>query len=840
MATEDSALTPLMQQYRELKRSIPPNALLLFRLGDFYEMFEEDALIGSKILGITLTQRHKAPMAGIPHHAVDGYIAKLIQAGYKVAICDQTELARPGKIIRRQISKILSPGTLIAENLLTPSHNQYLLSLKLHRKDISIAWIEVSTGEFQIADAPNLCELEHVIAALDPREIIVDASDRTQFQQLPTREHEALKRILEKCTVTDLPHYYFDAQRGLELLLERLKVGNLHGYGITHEDPAIGAAGALILYVSDNLKQPPHNLQKLRKYQPQTAMIIDARTLHHLEILRNVHGGREHTLLDALDETKTAMGARLLERWVREPLIDPEGIIRRQDVVAGFREVPEKIANLKQLFKAIADIPRILTRISNRSRNPRELGMLRTTLQQLPSIIELLSQWPHEAIPPLSKKIDSLEPLRVVLQRTLAQELPNDLGEGGYIADGFDTQVDELRSLVHHTSSWLCAFENQEQARTGIKTLRVKYNNNFGYFIEVTKSNLHLVPSDYIRRQTTVNAERYTTEALKAKEREILTAHDRLIEREAMLFQSLVEQVLSFRKQLDADAHILAAIDVLSGWASLAQQWNYCRPILNKERMIEIREGRHPVLERMLTNEMQHFIANDTKLSSAETQIALITGPNMAGKSTYIRQVALITLMAQIGSFVPATTCTLGLVDRIFSRIGASDDLVHGSSTFMVEMNETANILNNATESSLIILDEIGRGTSTYDGLSLAWAIVEFLHEHWVPSGPRTLFATHYHELTKLSEDLVRVKNFHIAVKEWNDEVVFLHTIEPGASDKSYGIHVARLAGMPMPVIQRATEVLEKLESEGDSVQKHLRKIVKASDKKSQLDFDFS
>ena len=817
----------MMKQYSELKRSVPENALLLFRLGDFYELFNDDAVTGSKILGITLTQRQGAPMAGIPHHAADSYIEKLINAGYKVAICDQTELARPGKIVRRQISKILSPGTLITENLLSPKHNQYLLCLKLLKQSVVMSWIEVSTGEFQIAEAKNICELEHVVNALDPKEIVTDSGDSDAIELLPTREHEAICAIFKDRLKTDLPHYYFDPQRGLELLVNTLKVSNLRGYGIEDDDPAIVAAGALILYVSDNLKQSPSNLRKLQKFQQQRAMIIDARTARNLEILRNVNGGREHTLLSVLDDTKTAIGGRLLERIVMEPSIDADEINRRQNIVEGFCESVDKIADLKQLLGRIADIPRILTRISNRVRNPREAGAIRATLSELPDIVNSLLQFPSKNVTQFAQKIDLLPELYQLLQKSLAEDLPNDVSDGGYIADGFDAEVDHLRQLVHHTGEWLCQFESEEQKRTGIRTLKVKYNNNFGYFVEVTKANLNLVPNDYVRRQTTVNAERYTTEALKLKEREILSAHDRLIEKEQTVFNQLVENILRYREALYSDADVLAEIDVFSGWAEIAKQWNYCRPKIVKECVLDIKAGRHPVIEQILKNHpvanMRHFIANDVNLSRDQTQIALITGPNMAGKSTYIRQVALITIMAQMGSFVPAAACTLGLADRVFSRIGASDDLTNGTSTFMAEMNETANILNNATPSSLIILDEVGRGTSTYDGLSIAWAIVEYLHSYWKNKGPRTLFATHYHELVKLANSLPRVKNFHSAVKEWNDEIVFLHVIEPGPADKSYGIHVARLAGMPIAVIQRAQEVLGKLESKGDDVRRNVR-----------------
>jgi DNA mismatch repair protein MutS len=491
----------------------------------------------------------------------------------------------------------------------------------------------------------------------------------------------------------------------------------------------------------------------------------------------------------------------------------------------------------------MADIPRILTRIGHHVRNPREIGSLRHTLSQLPEVVRVLERFELREIEELAEKICLFPELLAFLDGSLAEHLPSDIGEGGYIRDGFDGQVDHLRKLVHHSNEWLCEFERSEQQRTGIRSLRVKYNGNFGYFIEVTKANLSAVPGDYIRRQTTVNGERYITEALRQKEREILTANDRLIEFEQELLKKIVGRILEESASLFELAERLAEVDVLSGWAQLAKQWGYCKPEVVDDCAIDIREGRHPVIEKIIKESenalagVRDFIANDTYLSAAEVQIALITGPNMSGKSTYIRQVALIVILAQVGCWVPAKSCRMGLVDRIFSRIGANDDLAGGASTFMVEMNETANILNNATARSLIILDEVGRGTSTYDGLSIAWAIVEFLSEHW-RFGPLTLFATHYHELTKLAKDLNRVKNFHVVVKEWNDEIIFLHSIEAGAADKSYGIHVAQLAGMPPSVIQRAREVLGSLESEGSLIQRALQRKKRIPLETNQLDLE--
>jgi DNA mismatch repair protein MutS len=844
MSEKDSIDTPMMRQYSELKRSIPENTLLLFRLGDFYELFNQDAIIGAKVLGITLTKRQDMPMAGIPHHAADSYIRRLIQAGHRVAICDQTEIARPGKIVNRQVSKILSPGTLITENFLNPKYNQYLLSFKLIPTGVSIAWLEVSTGEFQMAEGSDFHAVAHIIAALAPREMLIDAADNEKIEQLPTRDREMFLSVSANCAITELPHYYFDQERGLALLLENFKVSNLSGYGIDHNDSSIGTAGALIFYVTDNLRQKPRNITRIQKFQQQYTMIIDTNTARNLELFRNGKGGRANTLLSVIDYTKTAMGARLLEKMLMKPSINREEMTWRHNVVGGFVAEIEQVDVLKKYLDQIADIHRILTRISNQIRNPRELGSLRTTLLQLPEIVRLLAEFEVQEVAALAGKIDLFSELLTLLQKSLADTLPNDITEGGYIRDGFDESIDHLRNLVQHTNEWLCELERTEQQRTGIRSLRVKYNSNFGYFIEVTKANLRLVPGDYIRRQTTVNGERYVTEALKQKEREILSANDRLIEQEQELLKGIVHNILENSTPLYELAEQLAEIDVLSGWAQLAKHGDYCKPEIIDDCAIIIQGGRHPVVEKIIKESeqmlagMRDFIANDTELSSIETQIALITGPNMSGKSTYIRQIALIVILVQMGCWVPAKQCQLGLVDRIFSRIGANDDLASGTSTFMVEMNETANILNNATERSLIILDEVGRGTSTYDGLSIAWAIVEFLHERW-HFGPRTLFATHYHELTKLAKDLNRVKNFHVVVKEWNDEIIFLRSIEKGAADKSYGIHVAQLAGMPPSIIQRANEILSSLESEGSVLQGILRKKTKAKPEEQQFNFDF-
>lgn len=839
MSEREVSLTPMMQQYMELRKTVAEDTLLLFRLGDFYELFNKDAEIGSKVLGIVLTHRQSVPMAGIPHHAADVYIVKLIQAGYKVAICDQMEEARPGKIVRRNISKILTPGTVISENLLQSNHNQYTVCIKLNKSNVSFAWIEVSTGEFQIADVADIDELFHIVSALMPQEIVIDAADIEKWEQLPTRDLEVKNVIFKNSLVSQVPHYYFDATRSISLLKNLLHVENFHGYGIEQDDLALIPAGALIMYITDNLKQQPSNVLKIKKFQQQYRMVIDAHTFRHLELVRNASGTRKNTLLETIDYTQTSIGARCLERFLMEPCIDKGEIVRRHRVVDEFYKQFEKTKSLS--LKNIGDVPRVLTRLYNGSRNPRELGVIRTFLNELPEILLGLKSFNSKILDQLIEQIQLFPELCELLKQALVEELPADISEGNFIRQGYDTEIDRLKNLVQHSHDWLSQFELQEQQRTGIKNLKVKYNNSFGYFIEVTKSNLKLVPEDYIRRQTTVNSERYITPALREKEREILSAHSVLLEKEIALYRGIVEKVLSCSKALYEMSNILAEIDVFRGWAELSQRMHYVCPEMIDTNEVDIKEGRHPVVERIIHESsvelagMRNFIPNDTYLNAEKDQIALITGPNMAGKSTYIRQVALIHILAQIGCWVPAKKCRIGVVDRIFSRIGANDDLASGTSTFMVEMNETANILNNATNRSLVILDEVGRGTSTYDGLSIAWAVVEFLHGTF-DSGPRTLFATHYHELTNLAKKLPRVKNFHVAVKEWNEEIIFLRKIEPGAADRSYGIQVACLAGMPKSVIERAKEILEKLESEGNFLQNILFSRKRNIVKENQLD----
>jgi len=850
MSTSAERLTPMMQQYFEVRRGLARDVLLLFRLGDFFELFFDDALIASKVCGLTLTKRQDHPMAGIPAHALDTYVNKLLAAGKKVAVCDQAEPAKAGKLVRRQLTRILSPGTTLAASQLDAARNHYLCALALDRAGLHAAWLDLSTGEFRVATDAQPGNLLPVLTALAPAELIVIEGELARWKTVPHEQAEvhALHAFCADRLVTELPGYHFGAADGARTVMQALGVLNLEGFGLAPGHPGLGPAGALVHYATENLCAKPENLRSLQEYRSAGTLLLDPATLRNLEIFTSARGTREGTLIGAINRTTTPPGARLLERWLAAPGLDLAEIRRRSAMVAELLAKPASLGELRELLGPVRDIPRILGRLQNRLRNPRELGGVRDTLLQMPPLRAMLESFGGGLAAGYVPRLAELPALRDLLSRALADEMPADLAEGGCIRPGYDEELDRLRALTSGNKTWLSDLERQEQERTGIRSLKVRFTGNFGYYIEVTKANLHLVPPDYIRRQTTVGGERYVTEALRAKEKEIFHAEENALAREQALFADLVAKVLDDSIALAQTADALAELDVLAGWAVLAREWDYTRPEVDESDGLEIVEGRHPVVEQVLKDPAaaavrgsQAFVPNDTLLASDDAQIALITGPNMAGKSTYIRQVALITLLAQVGCWVPAKRCRVGLVDRIFSRVGASDDLARGNSTFMVEMNETANILNHATDRSLIILDEIGRGTSTYDGLSIAWAVVEHLHRD-PARGPRTLFATHYQELTQLEKHLPRLHNYSVAVKEWNDDIVFVRRVVPGAADRSYGIQVARLAGLPLSVIDRAKTILAKLESDDSSVElpapqvKPKKKISVKPDDTAQLD----
>jgi DNA mismatch repair protein MutS len=826
--------TPMMQQYLEVRRGLPRDTLLLFRLGDFYEMFFDDAVAASRLLGLTLTKRQGNPMAGIPYHAVDTYVGKLLAAGKKVALCDQQDAAQPGRLVTRKLTRILSPGTTLAANQVDAARNHYLAAIVLDRSGLHAAWLDISTGEFKIATDSRIENLLPILSALAPDELLVAEGELARWQACPHEQTavHGLHEFAARRLCTELPEVLFARASGAQAVMATLGVLNLDGFGIAAAHPALGPAGALVRYATDNLCAKPENLRGLQEYRSSQSLLMDPATLRNLEVFSSSRGARDGSLLWAINRTATSCGVRLLERWLAAPTLDISEIRRRQDLVGELARHPARLAKLRELLVNVRDIPRILGRLQNRLRNPRELGGIRDTLSQMPGLKSAIGAPSPDSdsgsigpgLASVQARLHEIPDLRALLESALAIELPADLEDGHFIKAGHDSELDRLRALTSDNRTWLSELERTEQQRTGIRSLKVRFTNNFGYYIEITKANLHLVPSDYIRRQTTVGGERYVTGELRKKEKEIFSAEENALAREQEIFQSLVAAVLAEAPALTETAEALAGLDVLAGWAVLAREWDYCRPELGEGDGFEIVEGRHPVVEQMLRAPESRpagagpgFVPNDTSLSCSEAQIALITGPNMAGKSTYIRQVALIALLAQIGCWVPAKSCRIGLVDRIFSRVGASDDLSHGNSTFMVEMNETANILNNATNRSLIILDEIGRGTSTYDGLSIAWSVVEHLHRD-PDGGPRTLFATHYQELTQLEKHLPRLRNLSVAVKEWNDEIVFVRRVVPGATDRSYGIQVARLAGLPISVIDRARAILAHLEGDDTSV----------------------
>ena len=824
----------MMKQYREARESLEDDTLLLFRLGDFYEMFENDAEQGATLLGITLTKRHDMPMAGIPSHAAENYLSKLLAQGKKVAICDQLEPPKPGKLVKRGITRILTPGTVLEDRQLDASHNHFLLALDLDKKGARAAWLDLSTGKFALSNQSSPGDLFSVLHSLSPREVLMPESLGRRLEMMENGKALAddIDRALGDITRTERPDFDFDQRSGAREVMENLGVMNLEGFGIELEHPGLGPAGAVLVYAQDVLKGKPGNVTRIEEYRAGAALLLDPATQRNLEVFRTSAQTRKGSLLDCMDETVSPAGARLVESFLARPQRDLAEIKHRQACVHEFSTVPGVVEGVRDTLRRGADLERILGRLRNRVVRPRELGGLRATVRGLPAIRELLSELGEKfpAIQSLADRVELFEDLGVLLENSLEEELPAEIkldvkGVGGrVIRSGYNEEFDQLSDLAGGGKRWILELEGAEREKTGISNLKVKYNGAFGYFIEVTKANLHLVPEHYVRKQTMTNAERFYTDELRTKEKEILNAEEQAVSKEQELFDEVVCLALEHADGLARVARVLAEIDVFSCWGAILRDRDYCIPeFVEGTKELQIDQGRHPVVETVLKQESlglagtHAFVPNDTNLSSADEQLCLITGPNMAGKSTYIRQVALITLMAQVGSGVPAKACRLGVVDRIFSRVGAGDELARGNSTFMVEMNETANILNNCTSESLIVLDEIGRGTSTYDGLSIAWAVVEHLHGKG-SEGPKTLFATHYHELTRLSETLPRLKNYSVTVKEWNDEIIFVRQVKPGSSERSFGIQVARLAGLPDGVVGRAKQILAGLEEEDTTV----------------------
>jgi len=881
----DTQLTPMMAQYRRIKSELPKDALLLFRLGDFYEMFFEDAQNGAQLLNVALTKRGVVPMCGIPFHAAPAYIGRLLKAGRKVAICDQMEEARPGQLVKREVTQILSPGTHFDERMLKAERNNFLAAVFPVGKTFGLAFTDLTTGDFMTTEVEGDTAVLAELHRLRPAEIIypgeaaaardlLRGGSRTPLGRTPPITPPVGERVESKTdggnTVASFgwilngyDDWVFAPETALFTVRDQFKVASLDGFGLRGHTAAIGAAGAVLHYLTQHLRRDVANLTRISFYERGDYLALDLTTLRHLELLEPLHqdAPRNASLYGALNRTVTPMGARRLRDWLSQPLATMEPIRRRQEAVQTFLDATSGLEDFRAKLAHVRDLERTIGRLSAGTGNARDLIVLRMALDQLPGLKavlalvigsetrmpgqpdhnqSLLTPAPAEELSEeagatqrllceLLEIITELPDLVELISRAIVEEPPLAVKEGGLVRDGFDTALDELRTAMRGGKDWIAKLQQDEIMRTGIQSLKVRFNSVFGYYIEVTKSNLDKVPPHYTRKQTIANGERFITPELKEMEGKILGAEERGVKLEYELFQRVREQVLGRLPQIQKTAAALAQLDVLGSFAETARLYNYCRPQIGNEGVLFIRDGRHPVLEQSLIDE--RFVPNDAQLDSS-TQIGLITGPNMAGKSTYIRQVALLVLLAQTGSFIPAAEARIDLVDRIFTRIGASDDLARGQSTFMVEMCETANILNNATPRSLIILDEIGRGTSTFDGLSLAWSIVEHLHNL---VGAKTLFATHYHELTELAARLPRLKNFNVAVREWHDQIVFLRKIVEGGTDKSYGIQVARLAGVPKSILERAKEILRNLEESELTPEGNVRQATRRQQDRDKL-----
>ncbi len=853
----DSQLTPMMAQYRRIKSELPKDALLWFRLGDFYEMFFEDAQVGAQLLNVALTKRGVVPMCGIPFHAANTYIGRMLRAGRKVAICDQVEDARPGQLVKREVTQILSPGTHFDERMLAAERNNFLAAIYSMGQTVGLAFADLTTGDFLATEVEGDDAAQAELQRLRPAEIIYPSEAEPWARLLGARtepgspmlngknrvasgESSASKAPVSRdgsplrhpsspsgWIVNPYDDWVFAPETALFTVREHFKVASLDGFGLKDRVAAIGAAGAVLHYLTQHLRRDAAGLTRITFYQRSDYLSLDIATLRHLEVLDPLHhdSPRQATLYGALNRTVTPMGARRLRDWLSQPLATAEPIRQRQSAVQTFLDHADVLRDLRTRLAEVRDLERTLGRLSSGAGTARDLIALRLALEQIPGVKQLLSSLtegpstlkdqslltaptdrPGGLVNELVNQITELPDLAALIARAIIDEPPLALKEGGLVRDGFDAALDELRAGMRDGKDWIARLQQDEIVRTGIQSLKVRFNSVFGYYLEVTRANLDKVPAHYVRKQTIANGERFITPELKEMEGKILGAEERSVKLEYELFQRVREQVLGHVPEIQRTAGALAQLDVLGAFAETASLCNYCRPLIGDEGVLAIRDGRHPVLEQTLVDE--RFVPNDTELNP-QAQIALITGPNMAGKSTYIRQVALLVLLAHTGAFIPAAEARIDLVDRIFTRIGASDDLARGQSTFMVEMCETANLLNNATQRSLIVLDEIGRGTSTFDGLSLAWSIVEHLHNQ---VGAKTLFATHYHELTELAGRLPRLKNYNVAVREWHDQIVFLRKIVEGGTDKSYGIQVARLAGVPRPVLERAKEILANLE----------------------------
>jgi len=803
------SITPLMAQYARIKKNYP-DTILLFRVGDFFETFEDDAKTASKVLGITLTKRAngaagEVPLAGFPHHAIDNYLPKLVRAGFRVAVCEQLEDPKFAKgIVKRDVVEIVTPGVAINDKLLDHKKNNYLLAIYLEDEIAGLAFTDISTGEFQCYQVDRR-NLNQQINLINPSEILIPKRYKNELEP-------SIQKQLSNVRITKIDDWIFSYDYGVDLLKAHFNTKNLKGFGIENLNSAVCAAGAALNYLRETQKANLTHINKITRFNPSDYMILDYSTKKNLEIVFTIQQGeRDGTLISILDKTITAMGGRMLKKWITAPLNKLEPIIKRQESVEEFVNNKRLRKNLQNELSEISDLERFTSKICTGRVNPRELINLKDSLKKIPILKQLLDQATVETISVINEKLEPLEKLVEIIEKAISDNPSLTLLDGGVIRTGFNKELDEIRELSANAKNWISDLQKSERERTKISSLKVSYNKIFGYYIEVSHANKEKVPENYIRKQTLVNCERFITPELKEYEEKILNAQENISKLEFQLFEQIRNTAAAYTAEIQENARLIAMLDCYQSFAQCADDYSYIKPEINNTDQIEILDGRHPVVERILPPG-EKFTPNSCKLSSSDDQIIILTGPNMSGKSVYLRQIGLISLMAQIGSFVPAKNAKLGLVDRIFTRVGASDNISAGESTFLVEMQEAANILNNASSKSLILLDEIGRGTSTFDGISIAWAITEFLHENPNLSA-KTLFATHYHELNEMAEIFPRIKNYKVDVREFGDKVIFLHKVTAGGADHSYGIQVAQMAGLPQFVTSRAKEILANLES---------------------------
>lgn len=807
MSKGKSKVTPMMQQYLDIKEK-HPNTILVYRMGDFYELFNDDAIIASKLLGITLTSRNhggtdKTPLAGFPHHALDRYANKLVHAGHKIAICEQVEDPKEAKgLVKRDVVEIITSGTATEDNFIDDKSNNYIISVYRNEKKIGISLCDLSTGEFKVEEIDEDF-LEEEITRIDPQEMLLPTTDHDDIENM-------IRTIFPNMFISSYDTWKFHLDYAEDVLKEHFKIASLQGIGLEGYSLGLGASGALLAYLKEQKKNDLRHISRLTPRSVTEYAELDPASIRNLELLRPLQTGDSGgTLISVMDKTVTSMGARLLKNWITHPLKNITAINERLDAVEWLKDDIFVRNELSGFLKGITDIERLISRITFERANARDLISLKNSLKALPELIEVIQKSPCKHIKGYKKHLTKFDKIAERIEGTIIEEPPLSITGGGFIKPGISEELDEITDASRNGKQWIANLVQTERERTGISTLKVNYNKVFGYYIEVSKANSDLVPEEYIRKQTLVNAERFITPDLKEMENKILGAEERLSSIEQNIFIELRKETAQHCERIQKAAEVIAELDVYLSLGTIASENRYCRPKMLKNADLHIKEGRHPVVEVMNPNDQ--FVANDAELVTGKSQVLLITGPNMAGKSTYLRQNALIAVMAQIGSFVPADEAEIGVVDKFFTRVGASDRLARGQSTFLVEMIEVANILNNATDKSFVLLDEVGRGTSTFDGISIAWAVSEFLHEN-KGSKARTFFATHYHELADLEKLFPRIKNLHIKVKEWNDEIIFLRKIGEGNSDHSYGIQVARLAGVPDKVINRAKQILVNLE----------------------------